>query len=152
MSLMVEAFVTSLVTRIKCWCLHFCKPQMCLHLYSMCDRLTTTLMFVQYVILHSHYMFMTSHSCLFFSISMWRFFLTWIEGLRTEDVVHCADCKAHWGNVIVILGYINKIDLIWGGGDCGQVTYFCFLTKSPKSSCRLVLLNKCWNRRLRDWK
>ena len=23
------------------------------------------------------------------------------------------DCKAHWGNVIVILDYINKIDLIW---------------------------------------
>ena len=42
-----------------------------------------------------------------------KFFLTRIEGLRTEDVVHCTDCKAHWGNVIVILGYINKIDLIW---------------------------------------
>ena len=39
--------------------------------------------------------------------------LTRIEGLRTEDVVHFTDCKAHWGNVIVILGYINKIDLIW---------------------------------------
>ena len=42
-----------------------------------------------------------------------KFFLTRVEGLRTEDVVHCTDCKAHWGNVIVILGYINKIDLIW---------------------------------------
>ena len=48
----------------------------------------------------------------FFSINMWNFFLTQIEGLRTEDVVHCTDCKAHWGNVIVILGYINKTDLI----------------------------------------
>ena len=48
----------------------------------------------------------------FFSINV-KFFLTRIEGLRTEDVVHCTDCKAHWGNVIVILGYINKIDLIW---------------------------------------
>ena len=36
-------------------------------------------------------------------------FLTQIEGLRTEDVVHCTDCKAHWGNVFVILGYINTI-------------------------------------------
>ena len=42
-----------------------------------------------------------------------KFFLTRIEGLRTEDVVHCTDCKAHWGNVIVILGYINKINLIF---------------------------------------
>ena len=30
-----------------------------------------------------------------------------------EDVVHCTDCKAYWGSVIVILGYVNKIDLIW---------------------------------------
>ena len=42
-----------------------------------------------------------------------KFFLTQIQGLRTEDVVHCTDCKAHWLNVIVILGYINKFDLIW---------------------------------------
>ena len=42
-----------------------------------------------------------------------KFFLARIEGLRTEDVVHCTDCKAHWGKVIVILDYINKIDLIW---------------------------------------
>ena len=44
-----------------------------------------------------------------------RFFLNWIEGLRTEDVVLCTNCKAHWGNVILILGYINKTDLkvIW---------------------------------------
>ena len=41
-----------------------------------------------------------------------KFFLTRTEGLRTEDVVHCTACKAQWGNVIVILGYINKIDLI----------------------------------------
>ena len=34
-----------------------------------------------------------------------RFFLTLIEGLRKEDVVHCTDCKAHWGNVIVIWGF-----------------------------------------------
>ena len=31
----------------------------------------------------------------------------------TEDVVRCTDCVAHWGNLIVILGYINKTDLIW---------------------------------------
>ena len=42
-----------------------------------------------------------------------KFFLTQIQGLRTEDVVHCTDCKAHWFNVIVILGYINKFDLIY---------------------------------------
>ena len=33
------------------------------------------------------------------------FFLSKIEGLWTEDVIHC---KAHWGNVIVIFDYINK--------------------------------------------
>ena len=43
-----------------------------------------------------------------------KFFLTRIEGLRTEDV-HCADCNAPWGDVIVILGYRNKID--WTGFD-----------------------------------
>ena len=41
-----------------------------------------------------------------------KFFLTQIEGLRREDVVQCTECKAHWGNVIVILGYMNKNDLI----------------------------------------
>ena len=30
-----------------------------------------------------------------------------LEGLRKEDVVHCTDWKAHLGNVIVILGYMN---------------------------------------------
>ena len=49
----------------------------------------------------------------FFFPSTWRFFLTWIEGLRTQGVFHCRDCKAHWGNVIVMLGYINKIAWIW---------------------------------------
>ena len=42
-----------------------------------------------------------------------KFFLTALEGLRTEDVIHCTDCKALLGNVIAILGYINKIDLNW---------------------------------------
>ena len=41
-----------------------------------------------------------------------KFFPTRIVGVRAEDVVHCADCKAHGGNVILILSYINKIDLI----------------------------------------
>ena len=41
-----------------------------------------------------------------------KFFLTGIEDVRTEDVVHCRDCKAHWGNVIVFLSYIY-IQLIW---------------------------------------
>ena len=38
---------------------------------------------------------------------MQSFFLTWIEGVRTEDVARYADCKTQWGDVIVILGYIN---------------------------------------------
>ena len=42
-----------------------------------------------------------------------KFFITRIEGLKTQDVIHCTDCKAHWGNVIVILGCIDQIDLIW---------------------------------------
>ena len=33
---------------------------------------------------------------IFFSINM------------TSFVAHCTDCKAHWGNVIVILGFMNK--------------------------------------------
>lgn len=39
--------------------------------------------------------------------------LTGIAGLRTEDVAHCTDCKARRGNVIVILGNMNKTDLIY---------------------------------------
>ena len=50
---------------------------------------------------------------LFFLHQHGKFFITQFEGLRTEDVVHHTDCKAQWGNVIVILGYINKIYLIW---------------------------------------
>ena len=46
----------------------------------------------------------------FFSHQHGKFFITQIKGLRTEDVVHY--CKAHCDNVIVILGYVNKIDLI----------------------------------------
>ena len=45
--------------------------------------------------------------------SLLKFSVTLIEGLMTEDVVHCTVCKTHWGNVIVILGYLNKIDLIY---------------------------------------
>ena len=41
-----------------------------------------------------------------------KFFLTWIDGLRTEDVFHYTDCKVHWGTVIVISGCIH-IKLIW---------------------------------------
>lgn len=36
-----------------------------------------------------------------------------MEGLSTGDVVYCKDCKTLWGNVIVILAYINKTYLIW---------------------------------------
>ena len=32
-----------------------------------------------------------------------KFFLTRIGGLGKPDVVHCTDCKTHWGNVIVIM-------------------------------------------------
>ena len=38
-----------------------------------------------------------------------KFFLTQIEGQGTEDVVRSTEYTAHWGNVIVIFGYINKI-------------------------------------------
>ena len=44
----------------------------------------------------------------FFFCSKWYVFLTWNEGRRTEDVIHCTVCKAHSGTVIVIWGYINK--------------------------------------------
>ncbi len=40
------------------------------------------------------------------------FFLIRVEGLQTEGVICCTDCKAPWGKLwFVILGYINKIDL-----------------------------------------
>ena len=46
---------------------------------------------------------------LFFSFLIHdKFFLTGIEGLRTEDVLHRADCEACLGNVIVTLGCMNK--------------------------------------------
>ena len=41
-----------------------------------------------------------------------KLLLTRTEGLRTEAVVHCTDHKAHWGDVIVILGNVNDIDMI----------------------------------------
>lgn len=37
----------------------------------------------------------------------------WIEGRRTEDDVHWTDCEAQRGNVIMILGFMNRINLIW---------------------------------------
>ena len=43
------------------------------------------------------------------------FVLTLLEGLRTEEVVHCADCKTDWGEVMWFwVLWINKIwfDLI----------------------------------------
>ena len=43
---------------------------------------------------------------LFFFLNIER-----IKGIRTEDVVLCTDYKDHWGDVIRIVGYINKIDL-----------------------------------------
>ena len=51
---------------------------------------------------------------------LWLFlskcFFTLVEGLRTKAVLHCTDCKTHWGEVIVILGFVNKMYifiLIW---------------------------------------
>ena len=39
-----------------------------------------------------------------------KFFLTGTEGLRTEGVTPCTDCKALWGKMcFVTLGYTNKI-------------------------------------------
>ena len=34
------------------------------------------------------------------------------KGLRTDDVIYCTICKAHWGSVIVIWGCVNKMYLI----------------------------------------
>ena len=49
----------------------------------------------------------------FFLSQYGKFFLTWIDSLRTAGIVHCTYFKAHWWNVIVILGNIYNIDLIW---------------------------------------
>ena len=59
-----------------------------------------------------------------------KFIFTGIEGLRTEDVVHVADWKAHWGNMIVIflaaLKQLRWFYLTMNGkrrnvGSCGDV-------------------------------
>ena len=54
----------------------------------------------------THFTYIMICSFFFFS-SAWQIFLTQINGLRKEDVVHCTDCAAYWGNVIMSLGYIN---------------------------------------------
>ena len=54
-----------------------------------------------------------------------------------EDVVHCTDCKAHWGYVIVILHYRAKIDGIW----FGQI----LKKEDAKVSWVLVKLKNGWN-------
>ena len=41
-----------------------------------------------------------------------NFFFTQTEGLRTEDVAHCTNCKFHLVDMIAILGYIGKIPLV----------------------------------------
>lgn len=55
-------------------------------------------------------------SLCFFCLLKGCFFLSILQVfplLNQEHVVHCTDCNAPWGYVIVILGYMNKIDLIW---------------------------------------
>ena len=66
----------------------------------------------------------------FFFSHYGNFFLTCIEGPRTEDVVRCTLCEAHWGNVIVILGYkIKWIKyLIW--------VFFLILSGFDLKSCK----------------
>ena len=68
--------------------------------------------------------------------------------MRTEDVAHWTDCKAHGGNVIVILGYINRtaVCTLWIG--VGPITLGSgkekmsqpFL-KLPRLVCRNKVLN-----------
>lgn len=53
-------------------------------------------------------------SCfLHFQLTMCVYSFRLSRGLKTEDNIHCTDCKAHCGNVIVILGYIDKILFVW---------------------------------------
>lgn len=42
--------------------------------------------------------------------SLYGVFLFQKEGLRTEGVVFCTDCKACWESVVILV-YMNKIDL-----------------------------------------
>ena len=60
----------------------------------------------------------------------------------TEDVIHCAHCKAHWGNVIGILSFMNNIDfdltgltkvamLTW----CSSLWSKLHLSGSQKENC-----------------
>ena len=40
--------------------------------------------------------------------------MQFVNFVNSEDVIHCTDCKVHWGNVIVILDDLRKKnDLIW---------------------------------------
>ena len=57
---------------------------------------------------------------LFFYPALKGFFLNvaHFAHLNCGDIVHCTDSKAHCGNVIVILGYRNKKDLMRIGFDC----------------------------------
>ncbi len=64
-------------------------------------------------VLYTRHLLPVCLSCDFFP-PLKRFFgkvsLIRIEGLRTEGVVCCTDCKAPWGK-FVILSYMNKTDL-----------------------------------------
>ena len=58
-------------------------------------------------ILHSA----SQHDNLAILFFFWLLLPSSVETLTLEDVVHCTDCKAHWGTVIMTFGYIDK--LIW---------------------------------------
>lgn len=77
---------------------------------------------------------MLFHCC---NIQYGTFFLTRIGRLRTVDDFHRTDCKAQWGNVIVILGNINTIHLIILILSC----LFCF---TSLSTTQPLLFSSLW--------
>lgn len=36
-----------------------------------------------------------------------------LSRVEAQTMYRCTDCKARWGNAILILGYMNNIDWIW---------------------------------------
>lgn len=85
--------------------------------------------------------------------SIWCFFFLNMSSLsnsnrESQDIVHCSHCKAHWGDVIVILGNITEIDLIWWVWKTSHfqdLFWFFFLLHVPTHpSSRRFAPTKCY--------
>ena len=69
-----------------------------------------------------------------------KFFLSRMEDLRTDDVVHCIDCKVGWGSEIIILGYIHEIK---SNQSLAAFTWTIFLQNDWNHSDKSFQLFRC---------